>query len=88
MKKASPGVRFADWINENEGSDLCFQGRARVAKKVNAMVKAEVMKERRKLLRVCEDFANELDVLRGDWIGSASKAVREVCTKMQNTRSG
>jgi len=65
MKPASPGVRFALWINENEGLDANHAGRVRVAKKVNAMVKAEMLKERRRCARICENMAKDADAQLG-----------------------
>lgn len=65
MKPASPGVRFALWINENEGTDLNHQGRVRVAKKVNAMVHAAVQAEIRRCARICENMAKDADAMQG-----------------------
>ena len=81
MKPASPGVRFALWINENEGLDANHQGRIRVAKKVNAMVKAEVMKETRRCARICENMAKDADAQLGGHTDYA-RAVLEVRRKI------
>ena len=65
LKRASPGVRFALWVNENEGADLNHAGRVRVAKKVNAMVHAAVQAEIRRCARICENMAKDADAMVG-----------------------
>lgn len=74
MKPSSPGIRAALWLNENEGADLNHQGRVRVANKINALVKADVMKERRRCARICEQFASDADALLGGHSAQASAA--------------
>lgn len=78
MKRASIGVRFAMWMNENEGSDLNHQGRCRVAKKLNQMVHAAVIAETRRCARICEDMANDTDAQLGGHhqIAGTSIAIR------------
>jgi hypothetical protein len=68
------------WLNDNEGSDLNHAGRVRVAKKVNAMVKAEVMKETRRCARICEDMAKDSDAMNGGHhhVAGTAIAVRRI----------
>ena len=66
MKRASVGVRAVLWLNEEWGLDACHQHRCRIAKRINAMVKAEVMKERRRAVLICSAHGSSSMTFKDD----------------------
>jgi hypothetical protein len=67
MKNPSVGIRAVLRLNEEEGADLNHQGRVRVARWLNGMVKREVMKERRRCARLCEEQIKSASAQGGHW---------------------
>lgn len=84
MKRASVGVRAVLWLNEEWGLDANHQHRCRIAKRLNAMVKAEVSKERRRCARLCEIHANQYEARIGDDGMGPSAQIRTLRAKILN----
>lgn len=76
--KSSPGSRLLAWLEDNYRIYPTQHQKDRISSEVNRRIHAEVMKERRRCARLCEEAAKVAEGFDTDATGVAAHGIRSV----------
>lgn len=80
--ETSVGHRLSQWLVTSEGLDLAMAQKQHIAAKVNQMVHAVLIAERRRCARLCEDAAKGAERFNTHSTYIAGTAIRNVRTRI------